>query len=76
MPKDAEPLGIGALSELAGVNIETIRYYERIRLLAAPPRSPSGYRRYGMGDVRRPSFVRRLHELGFALDAAWRRVAR
>lgn len=67
MPDIQEPLRIGALSELAGVNIETIRYYERIRLLTAPARSPGGYRRYGMDDVRRLSFIRRLRGLGFAL---------
>ena len=50
------------------MNIETIWYYERIGLLAAPPRSPSGYRRYSMDDVRRLSLVRRLRELGFALE--------
>lgn len=63
-----EPLQIGVLSERTGVNIETIRYYERIGLLTAPPRSPGGFRRYGMNDVRRLNFIRRLRELGFALD--------
>ncbi len=68
MANSQETVQIGALSELAGVNIETIRYYERIALLRAPPRSPGGYRRYGADDVRRLSFVRRLRELGFSLD--------
>ena len=63
-----EPIQIGALSERTGVNIETIRYYERIGLLVAPTRSPGGYRRYSMDDVRRLSFVRRLRELGFPLE--------
>lgn len=63
-----EPIQIGWLSERTGVNIETIRYYERIGLLTAPPRSPGGYRRYGMADVRRLNFVRRLRELGFPLE--------
>lgn len=63
-----EPIQIGVLSERTGVNIETIRYYERIGLMTAPPRSPSGYRRYSMDDVRRLNFVRRLRELGFALE--------
>ncbi len=66
---DRQPLvQIGAFSQLAGVNIETIRYYERIGLLTVPARSPGGYRRYGMEDVRRLSFVRRLRELGFPLE--------
>jgi MerR family mercuric resistance operon transcriptional regulator len=68
MPSVEEPLQIGVLSERTGVNIETIRYYERIRLLTAPRRSPGGYRRYGMDDVRQLSFIRRLRGLGFALE--------
>ena len=68
MAHTQEPVQIGALSERTGVNIETIRYYERIGLLAPPPRSPGGYRRYGMDAVRRLSFVRRLRELGFPLE--------
>ncbi|MGB6661847.1 MAG: MerR family DNA-binding transcriptional regulator [Xanthobacteraceae bacterium] len=43
----AEPLPIGALSKRSGVNIETIRYYERIKMLAPPPRTASGRRVYG-----------------------------
>ena len=63
-----EPMQIGELSERTGVNIETVRYYERIGLLTAPLRSPGGYHRYGMQDVLRLSFVRRLRALGFALE--------
>ena len=69
MAKLEEPLQIGALSERTGVNIETIRYYERIGLLTAPPRTTGGYRRYDIEGVRRLSFIRRLRELGFGLDA-------
>jgi len=66
---ESKPLvQIGALSERTGVNIETIRYYERIGLLRAPVRSPSGFRRYSMEDARRLGFVRRLRELGFSLE--------
>lgn len=68
MANAQEPLQIGSLAERTGVNIETIRYYERIGLLTAPPRSPGGYRRYNIDDVRRLGFVRRLRELGFPLD--------
>lgn len=68
MANALEPMQIGALSERTGVNIETIRYYERIGLLSAPPRSPGGFRRYGLDDVRRLGFIRRLRDLGFALD--------
>lgn len=58
---------IGVVSELTGCNIETIRYYERIGLIAAPPRRGS-YRDYGPSDVDRLRFVRRGRELGFSLE--------
>jgi MerR family mercuric resistance operon transcriptional regulator len=64
----AENLPIGKLSRLSGVNIETIRYYERISMLAPPPRTPSGRRVYGSGDLRTLNFIRRGRELGFSLD--------
>ncbi|WP_168077320.1 MULTISPECIES: helix-turn-helix domain-containing protein [unclassified Caulobacter] len=58
---------IGELSRRTGCNIETIRYYERIGLISAPPRR-GRYRSYGVQDVGRLSFVRRARELGFKLD--------
>lgn len=58
---------IGELSRRTGCNIETIRYYERIGLMPAPPRR-GRYRSYGGGDVARLGFVRRARELGFTLD--------
>ena len=61
-------VAIGELSRRAGVNIETIRYYERIGLLAKPARSNGGYRLYGPADVQRLTFIRRSRELGFSLD--------
>lgn len=64
----AENLPIGALSKRSGVNIETIRYYERIKMLSAPPRTASGRRLYGATDVRVLAFIRRSRELGFSLD--------
>ena len=64
----AEELTIGQLSKLTSVNIETIRYYERIKMLAPPPRTASGRRVYGSTDVRILVFVRRSRELGFSLD--------
>jgi MerR family mercuric resistance operon transcriptional regulator len=64
----ADPaIQIGELSRLTGCNIETIRYYERIGLLPAPPRR-GRYRSYGGPDVGRLGFVRRARELGFTLD--------
>jgi len=52
---------------ITGSNIESIRYYERIAIIAAPPRRRS-YRNYGPPDVERLWFVRRERELGFSLD--------
>jgi MerR family transcriptional regulator, mercuric resistance operon regulatory protein len=66
--KAAEGLSIGALSKETGVNIETIRYYEKIGVMPAPARSSGGYRIYGPDLLKRLSFVRRGRELGFSLD--------
>jgi MerR family mercuric resistance operon transcriptional regulator len=60
---------IGELSRRTGCNIETIRYYERIGLLPAPPRN-GRYRSFSDGDVARLVFVRHARELGFKLDEA------
>ena len=64
----AEHLPIGKLSQLSGVNIETIRYYERVKMLPAPPRTTSGRRVYGAMDLRILVFIRRSRELGFSPD--------
>src|SRR3984893_15361723 len=64
----AENLPIGELSKQSGVNIETIRYYERIKMLAPPPRTASGVRIYAATDLRILVFVRRARELGFSID--------
>ena len=64
----AEASTIGQLSKRTGVAIETIRYYERIKLLPAPPRTAGGHRSYADGHVRRLRFVRRARELGFGID--------
>jgi MerR family mercuric resistance operon transcriptional regulator len=65
---DGAGIQIGELSRRTGCNIETIRYYERIGLLATAVRSAGGYRIYGAADVRRLAFIRRARELGFTLD--------
>lgn len=59
---------IGELSRASAVNLETIRYYERIGLLQQPARDGSGYRCYQENDVRRLGFIRRGRELGFSID--------
>jgi len=64
----AQELTIGKLSELTGVNIETIRYYERTKVLPAPARTESGRRVYQLADIRTLAFLRRARELGFSLD--------
>lgn len=60
-------LTIGRLSSRSGVAVETVRYYERIGLLAPPPRTPGGHRVYDHAAVLRLRFVRRCRELGFGL---------
>ena len=60
-------LKIGELAEHAEVNLQTIRYYERERLLPEPPRLSSGYRLYPDTAVRRVRFIKRAQEIGFSL---------
>jgi len=65
--KPPKPLTIGKVARLAGVGIETIRFYERGGLVADPPRKLSGYRQYGAETVSRLRFIHRARELGFSL---------
>ena len=58
---------IGEVAARAGVNVETLRYYERRGLLAEPARRPSGYRSYDERSVRVVRFIKRAQELGFTL---------
>lgn len=58
---------IGELARTAGVNIQTIRFYERQALLPKPARNSSGYRSYEGKDVERVTFIKRNQELGFTL---------
>ena len=60
---------IGDLSEKSGVNIETIRYYERIGVLPIPTRMSNGRRTYRDTDAQRLCFIRNARELGFDLAA-------
>jgi DNA-binding transcriptional MerR regulator len=62
-------LMIGELAKMAGVTAETIRYYEKERVIPRPKRSGSGkYRRYAPADADRLRFVKRARDLGFSLD--------
>jgi MerR family copper efflux transcriptional regulator len=65
--KAGTPLKTGELARRAGVNVETLRFYERKGLLPEPPRRASGYREYNEADVRRVRFIRRAQGLGFTL---------
>jgi MerR family transcriptional regulator, copper efflux regulator len=58
---------IGELAGRAGVNVQTVRYYERRDLLPEPERTASGYREYDADDLRRLRFILRAKELGFTL---------
>ena len=60
-------LSIGAVAAAAGVNVETIRFYQRKGLLAEPGRKYGQIRRYGDAEVRRIRFVKSAQRLGFAL---------
>lgn len=55
----------GAIAKEAGVNLETIRFYEKIGLMPDPPRTAAGYRVYGHDHLKRLKFIRRTRELGF-----------
>ncbi|MDR3529509.1 MAG: helix-turn-helix domain-containing protein [Rhodopila sp.] len=61
-------MNIGELARAAGTNAETIRYYERIGLLPAPPRTAGNYRDYSFADVSRLAFTRRARNLGFSIE--------
>ena len=60
-------LRIGEVAGRAGVNVQTLRFYERRGLLPEPPRRASGYREYAPESVRRVRFIKRAQELGFTL---------
>ena len=64
----ANEISIGELSTRTGVNIETIRYYERSGVMPRPPRTAGGRRTYDETFVKRLFFVSRSRQLGFSLD--------
>lgn len=60
---------IGTAAQYSGVKVPTIRYYEQVGLLPAPPRSDGNRRLYGEVDIQRLTFIRHSRELGFEIDA-------
>ena len=67
MRDESKPMTIGQVAKLAGVGVETIRFYEREGLLNKPKRKESGYRMFGPEVVNRIKFIKSVKELGFSL---------
>jgi len=65
--RENSPLTISRLAQLAGVGLETVRYYQRIGLLQTPPKPPQGYRTYPTETLQRLQFINRAKQLGFTL---------
>lgn len=63
-----EELSIGRLAKMAGVNVETIRYYQRRGLVAEPYKPLGGHRRYAPSAASRVRFIKRAQQLGFTLE--------
>jgi Cu(I)-responsive transcriptional regulator len=61
-------LSIGQAAKATGIKVVTIRYYEQIGLLPAPPRTGDNYRRYNADQLRQLRFIRRCRDLGFTLN--------
>jgi MerR family mercuric resistance operon transcriptional regulator len=61
-------LTIGSLADAALVNLETIRFYQRKKLMREPERSQGSIRRYGESDLARVRFIKSAQRLGFSLD--------
>src|SRR5439155_12378390 len=65
--KGMDRLSTGVVASRGGVNLETIRYYERRGLLPKPPRTPAGYRTFDAAALRRLRFIKQAQALGFSL---------
>jgi DNA-binding transcriptional MerR regulator len=61
---------IGEVAGEAGVTVDTVRFYERVGVLPAPPRTASGYRDYESGTIERIQLTRELQAIGFTLSEA------
>lgn len=62
-----EQYKVGEIAKIVDVNVETLRYYEKIKLMPKPKRKESRYRLYDDNDLRRLKFIKRAKELGFTL---------
>nr|WP_135796877.1 Hg(II)-responsive transcriptional regulator [Hydrogenovibrio crunogenus] len=67
MEDDSKNLTIGGLAKQSGVGVETIRFYQRKKLLVEPVKPYGGIRRYGLTDVKRVKFIKSAQRLGFSL---------
>jgi MerR family transcriptional regulator, mercuric resistance operon regulatory protein len=68
MDEKSQSLTIGTFARVAGVHVETIRFYQRKGLLPEPDKPHGSIRRYGTSDVARVQFVKSAQRLGFSLD--------
>ena len=68
MKENSQSLTIGTFARVAGVHVETIRFYQRKGLLPEPDKPYGSIRRYGTADVARVQFVKSAQRLGFSLD--------
>jgi DNA-binding transcriptional MerR regulator len=65
---ESETFRIGEVATRSGVSIDTVRYYERRKLLPRPARSEGGFRLFTQETVERVNFIKQAQELGFSLD--------
>jgi DNA-binding transcriptional MerR regulator len=61
------PMRIGELAKRAGVSVQTIRYYERRRLMRTPRRTPAGYRVYSEAELEIVTVIKKMQRFGFKL---------
>lgn len=59
---------IGDMSKQTGCKVETIHYYEKIKIMFEPPRTAGGHRIYSLTDVKRLNFIRKCRNLGFTIE--------
>jgi len=67
MTQAATSYTIARLAQAAGVHVETVRYYQRLKLVPEPPRPVRGIRRYGEADAARLRFIKHAQAMGFTL---------